>query len=96
MGAADPDPTGRPSSPAALLSGDHLVTDAYGALLTERQLAIGRLAVRGVETGDSARQLSTSENIVKTHLRKLYRKTGAANRHDRPRKLVAGAGSPMA
>lgn len=78
------------------LSLEELLAQSYGTCLTERELAIGRLAVRGVETVNIAGQLFISENTVKTHLRKLYRKTGAANRSDLMRKLFDRAGAPPA
>ena len=62
----------------------------FGERLTERELEVGARAVLGVATKDIAGQLYLSENTVKTHLRNLFRKTGAANRNDLYRVLAEG------
>lgn len=67
-----------------------LLAESFGDRLSHRELEVGQLAVLGVATRDIAQQLYLSENTVKTHLKSLYRKTGAINRNDLYRRLVEG------
>ncbi len=63
----------------------------FGAVLTERELEVGRLAVGGVSNREIAEKLYLSENTVKTHLKSVFRKTGCANRNELFRSLVGDA-----
>lgn len=74
-------------APAPLSAPDRL-TEAYGAVLSARELEVGRLAILGMTTRDIAQQLFVSENTIKTHLRNVFRKTDAANRNELYRKLM--------
>lgn len=81
-----------PPVPPAAVPLDRLFDLRYGAVLSPREIEIGRCAVLGVESSEIARQLFISENTVKTHLRHVYRKTSSANRADLLRKLVSRDG----
>ena len=59
--------------PQPQLSGEH-------ASLTERELEILRLVASGATNGEIARRLWVTEQTVKFHLSKIYRKLGVANR----------------
>lgn len=60
----------------------------FSGLLTGRELEIGCLALQGVASREISERLYISQNTVKTHLRNVYRKTGAANRAELLRHLV--------
>ena len=49
-------------------------------ILTEAQLRIVHLSARGYENKEIAKILWLSPNTVKTHLYKMYLKTGTRNR----------------
>lgn len=70
------------------LSVADLLGHTFGHLLSDRELEVGQLAILGLATREIAARLFLSENTVKTHLRNLYKKTGAANRNDLYRSLV--------
>ncbi|MFD1532813.1 DNA-binding response regulator [Pseudonocardia aurantiaca] len=53
---------------------------ADGIKLTERELQVLRGMTRGLSNGEIARELHLSEDTVKTHARRLFRKLGAGCR----------------
>jgi LuxR family transcriptional regulator, maltose regulon positive regulatory protein len=56
------------------------VTAEYGEQLSDRELAVLRLAAKGLEQRQIAEQLYISYNTVKTHLKTSYRKLGVSSR----------------
>ena len=52
------------------------LTDAYGLTLAEARVA--RAVSSGTTIADTAQRLSISPNTVKTHLRRVYEKTGTS------------------
>ncbi|MBX6378555.1 MAG: helix-turn-helix transcriptional regulator, partial [Clostridia bacterium] len=62
--------------------------------LSEREVEVALLALRGLSTREIALSLHLSENTVKTHLRNVYRKTGSAGRHDLYRRLLPAESGP--
>jgi DNA-binding CsgD family transcriptional regulator len=100
--AAPPVPTkpGQPevaaglAAPTRSVDAGKLLERHYGECLSPRELEIGSLAIAGVSTREIAERLFLTENTVKYHLKNLFRKTGAENRHDLYRKLVAADGNP--
>jgi DNA-binding CsgD family transcriptional regulator len=65
------------------------MTDAYGLTLAEARVALAVSA--GATIADTARRLRISPNTVKTHLRRVYEKTGT-NRQAELSRLVATIG----
>ncbi len=63
-----------------LLQAPTRVTSDYGEQLTERELAVLRLAATGLEQRQIAEQLFISYNTVKSHLKTSYRKLGVSSR----------------
>lgn len=66
-----------------------LVERHLGELLSERELEVSILALSGLSTAAIASRLFVSLNTVKTHIRHILKKTGAANRNDLYRRLMA-------
>jgi LuxR family transcriptional regulator, maltose regulon positive regulatory protein len=64
-------------------------TTEYGEELSERELAVLRLAAQGLSQREIADQLFISYNTVKSHLKTTYRKLGATSREDAVRRLAA-------
>lgn len=65
-----------------------VVTHHLSGVLSDRELEVAQLAVSGMSTADIARSLFVTLNTVKTHMRHILRKTGAANRTDLMRQLL--------
>jgi DNA-binding CsgD family transcriptional regulator len=63
--------------------------DAYGLTLAEARAALATGS--GVSIAETAQQLDVSANTVKTHLRRVYEKTGARRQADLSR-LIATIG----
>jgi DNA-binding CsgD family transcriptional regulator len=59
---------------------DYLATAGEGANLTRRELEVLRLMAAGDTNGRIARRLVISEGTVKSHVKHILRKLGAANR----------------
>lgn len=53
---------------------------ANGIKLTERELQVLRGMTRGLSNGEIGRELHLSEDTVKTHARRLFRKLGVGDR----------------
>ena len=77
------DPANRPGVPLAWLM------DAYGLTPAEARVALA--ASSGLTIPEVARQLNLSPNTIKTHLRKVFAKTGT-NRQMELARLVASIG----
>jgi len=69
-----------------------LIAKTFGLTLAELRVLIGITQVGGV--GEAAISLGISEATVKTHLQRVFSKTGAARQADLV-KLVAGYASPL-
>lgn len=54
--------------------------DVAGARLTEREQRVLELVADGLATPEIAKRLYLGESTVKTHLNRIYRKLGVANR----------------
>lgn len=52
----------------------------YGQALSERELQVLTLAAHGRSNTAIGAQMFISEHTVKTHMRRIYRKLGAADR----------------
>lgn len=81
------DPSGPLETPA------EWIVDAYGLTLAEARVAIP--ASSGKSLAETALQLNISQNTVKTHLRRVYAKTGASGQAElaglmAPIRLMAG------
>ncbi len=93
-----PDPGGlriRSTRVATLTTAPTRVTASYGERLSERELAVLRLASSGIEQRQIAEQLFISYNTVKSHLKTSYRKLGVSSRAaalERLRVLESGTG----
>lgn len=68
--------------------GADLLSKHFGALLSERELEVGRLAIRGISRAEMASLLFLSENTVKTHIRNILKKTGAVSLNDLYRRMA--------
>jgi LuxR family maltose regulon positive regulatory protein len=78
-----PDPGLLPELTAArreTFSGPARRATAFGQQLSEREVAVLRLLAAGLSQREIAAQLYVSYNLVKTHLRAIYRKLGAGTR----------------
>jgi DNA-binding CsgD family transcriptional regulator len=64
-----------------------------GPALTEREMEILRLVAGGQSTAEIAQRLAITEATVKTHLTKIYRKTGMRNRVQAARYYLANYGA---
>lgn len=71
--------------------GTDLLLKHFGALLSERELEVGRLAIRGASRAEMASLLFLSENTIKTHIRNILKKTRAVSLHDLYRRLADAA-----
>lgn len=69
---------------------------AAGGQLTERELALARLLVRGHSNKAIAEALELTENTVRWHIKNLNRKTGAEDRAELIAILTATSPSPGA
>lgn len=65
-----------------------VVAHHLGGLLSDRELEVAKLAVSGMSTAEMAKHLFVTLNTVKTHIRHILRKTGAANRTDLMKRLL--------
>src|SRR5581483_5113239 len=83
---------------------DYLAGAGDGANLTRRELEVLRLMAAGDTNGRIARRLVISEGTVKSHVKHILRKLGAANRaeavsrwlgmeHERGGRAAASAGA---
>jgi DNA-binding CsgD family transcriptional regulator len=77
------DPTTRPKIPSAW------IMEAYG--LTQAEARVALAASSGTTIAETAEQLGLSSNTVKTHLRKVFDKTGVSRQAELVR-LVASIG----
>jgi DNA-binding CsgD family transcriptional regulator len=66
-----------------------LITDAYGLTPAEARVALA--ASSGLTIPEAALQLGLSPNTIKTHLRKVFAKTGT-NRQTELARLIAAVG----
>jgi len=65
------------------------VMDAYGLTRAEAKVALA--ASSGITVSEAARQLGLSQNTIKTHLRKVFAKTGTGRQSELAR-LIASVG----
>lgn len=70
-----------------------------GETLSERELQVLTLASHGMTNGEIGRHLHLSEDTIKTHARRLFRKLGVRDRAHAvavgyQRGLLAGGGAP--
>jgi DNA-binding NarL/FixJ family response regulator len=80
-GAADPDPVAMEGGGSSLgNSGTATVDGVRRAALTERELQVLRGMADGKSNAEIGRELFVSEDTVKTHARRLFRKLGARDR----------------
>ncbi|HEY0759559.1 MAG TPA: helix-turn-helix transcriptional regulator, partial [Acidisarcina sp.] len=70
-----------------------IIRHAYGLTPTELRVLLGIVEVGGVP--ETARALGIAESTAKTHLQRLFSKTGV-NRQADLVKLVAGFSNPLA
>lgn len=74
-----------------------IATSSWTDVLTEREGEVLQLVARGLTNAQVAERLYISEETTKTHVRKLLRKLGAANRSEAGamyHRLAAGRGLP--
>lgn len=80
LGAVVPETLGRVR--AVVMPPEKLVYRLGGFGLTERELEVARYLLAGAELGEISARLSISKNTLKSHIRSIYRKTGARSRHE--------------
>jgi DNA-binding CsgD family transcriptional regulator len=84
-----------PGSPAEIPAS--WLTDAYG--LTLGEIRVARTASSGATIADTARRLRISPNTVKTHLHRIYEKTGTSRQAELTRLMatigLVGVGRPI-
>lgn len=76
------DPARRPGPPLAL----PMLMDAYG--LTRAEAKVAATASSGLTISEAAAQLGLSPNTVKTHLRRVFSKTGTSGQAELARLMT--------
>jgi DNA-binding CsgD family transcriptional regulator len=79
-GARTP-PAPAPTDPAAKLSAAHPADGGDGdAVLSQREIEVVRLMAEGLTNAQIGRRLTITEGTVKSHVKRILRKTDSANR----------------
>ncbi|WP_216893523.1 LuxR C-terminal-related transcriptional regulator [Nocardia alni] len=81
-------------APASASTGSLASSHVDDAVLTRREVQIVRLMSQGDSNGRIARRLTISEATVKTHITRILRKLGAANRAEAVSIWLRGSGTP--
>ncbi len=80
LGTLVPETLGRVRS--VLVPPEKLVLSLRAFSLTERELEVAHYLLSGLELDEVSDRLRISKNTLKTHVRSIYRKTGARSRHE--------------